>query len=450
MNSIERSVARAVFTLADPALVPVLVARLGAELAPALRAMASVPAVLADAVRASGDAALSAAIKARASGEAGGGRDDRPRPTTAPPLPMPAFVGSERSGVAESPVERAARGDLAADEVDALANLDDPHVDAALFAGSLLSDAERARLLAGVRRDGTRGRVAEPLLALLWGADLGRCAAWLAAGTTSGDPEVARVVVNRLPLRTEAGRLRVIVGVWTRYGVDEARRVLAEADFPADVREPIEDAFALRDGLSLLRARLIAEEDPERVAALLCEAAREGEDRGQRGRVDAILADGGSLPWAELIRSHRAAALPLVLHDRLAEAPDCPHELLVAMLARGLAARSREERPWLHEALAAGRVSGADLLRHAHPAPVVLSVLAGTDARTLPEWWASGAPRAEANALVEEFLGADVEAWIVAMRLFPEFTGTIPELLATARAVAADPAGSARSASPAE
>ncbi|MET7301335.1 hypothetical protein [Embleya sp. NPDC005575] len=437
MNSIDPSVVRAVFTLADPALAPALVQRLGTELVPALRVMTTVPTALTDAVRAFGHAELIAAIEAR---EARGTRDDRPMPITAPALPLPVFAGPrpDRS-IAEDPVERAARGDLSAAEVDALLGLDDPHVDARLFAGSLLPDAERARLLAGVRRDGTAGPVPGPLTTLLWDAELGRCAAWLAAGMTSGDPEVARVVVNRLPLRTEAGRLRVVVGVWTRYGRTQARRLLAETDFPAGTREPIEDAFADRDGLAVLRARLSAEEDPERVVAHL----RDGEEREQRERVDAVLADGGGIPWAELLRSHRAAALPDPLHARLAELPDCPHELSLALLARGLPEQARNERPWLHEALVHGRLSGADLLRYARPAPVVLSILAGIDDRTSPEWWASGVPRAESDALVDEYLGGNAEAWIVALRLFPEFTGTIVELLATARAMAAGRGGSA-------
>ncbi|MYS87581.1 hypothetical protein [Embleya scabrispora] len=440
MNSIDPSVVRAVFTLADPALAPALVQRLGTELVPALRVMAIVPTALTDAVRASGQAELIAAIEGCEARDARGTRVGRPMPTAAPPLSLPAFAGARPDrAAAEDPVERAARGDLTAAEVDALLDLDDPHVDARLFAGSLLSDAERARLLAGVRRDGTRGPVPGPLTTLLWEAELGRCAAWLVVGMTSGDPEVARVVVNRLPLRTEAGRLRVVVGVWTRYGRTPARRLPAEADFPADSRERIEDAFARRDGLAVLGARLSAEEDPERVVAYL----RDGEDQEQRERVDAILADGGDIPWAELLRSHRAAALPDPLHTRLAELPDCPHELSVALLARGLPEQARNERPWLHEALAHGRLSGADLLRYARPAPVVLSILAGTDDRTSPEWWASGAPRAEADALVDEYLGGNAEAWIVALRLFPEFAGTIVELLATARAVAAGRSGSA-------
>ncbi|MEU0934688.1 hypothetical protein [Embleya sp. NPDC005971] len=455
MNTIHPSVARAVFTLADPAVVPTLVRRLGSELAPVLRLMSTVPTALTDAVRSSGHAELIAAIEEREEGEErepredGGQREprrtraDQPMPRTAPPLPLPA-VGEPDPGpgldraTPGGPVERAARGDLTAAEVDTLLDLDDPHVDARLFAGSLLPDNERARLLAGVRRDGTRGPVPGPLTTLLWDAELGRCADWLTAGMTSGDPEVARVVVNRLPLRTEAGRLRVVVGVWTRHGRTRARRLLTEAEFPLATREAIEDAFGRSDGLAVLGARLAGEEDPERVVAHL----RDGDDREQRERVDDILADGGDLPWAELLRAHRAAALPAALHLRLAEIPDCSYELSVALLARGLPEQARNE-PWLHEALVDGRLSGADLLRYARPARVVWSILAGVDARTSPEWWASGVPRVEANALVAEYLGGDAEAWIVALRLFPDFTGTIVELLATARAVAADRPGSA-------
>ncbi|MGC0419908.1 hypothetical protein [Embleya sp. AB8] len=434
VNNIQPAVVKAVFTLADPALAPVLVERLGSRLGAVLRTMPDVPEALADAVRASGDALL---VGALADGRRRR-RDARPGLSVAPARAHPGSGAIERSAEDRGGGADPTAGDLNAlldlddlDDPNALLDLDDPAVDARLFAGAALDVAERARLLAGIRRDGTRGPVPEALTELLWAADLGRCARWLTAGMASGDPEVARVIVNRLPLRTEAGRLRVVVGVWTRHGSAAARGVLGEADYPADTRASIEDALARPDGLAELRARLAEWELPERVVDLL----RGGEPE----RVDDLLGDGGTLPWPALIDAHRRTALPARLHARLAEVPDCPHELLIALLAEGLAEPDGDdERWWLHEALVRGRLSGADVLRHARPAPVVLSVLAGLDGRTLPERWASGAPRAEAHTLVEEFLGDDAAAWIVALGLFPDFTGTIPELLATARAMVAD------------
>ncbi|MGO4421672.1 hypothetical protein AB4Z54_23950, partial [Streptomyces sp. MCAF7] len=43
--------------------------------------------------------------------------------------------------------------------------------------------------------------------------------------------------------------------------------------------------------------------------------------------------------------------------------------------------------------------------------------------------------RQEAVDLIAAHLGKDPEGWAVAMRLMPEFTGTLPELLATTAAV---------------
>ncbi|MGW9209296.1 hypothetical protein ACWGR4_20200 [Embleya sp. NPDC055664] len=443
MSTIDPSVVKAVFTLADAAIVPVLVDRLGEELGAALRSLPSVPGPLADAVRAGGDPVLVEAVEAV---EARADRSDSAavRPfapagfavQAAPSIPTPADAGSY-DPAPHDPVVRAARTDLTAEELDALLDLDDPLVDARLFAGPVLDRTERARLLAGVRRDGTVGPVPTALTDLLWAAELGRCARWLAAGMASGDAEVARIVVNRLPLRTEAGRLRLILGVWARHGRDEVRRVLAEAHFPAEARAEIEEALGRHDGRAILDARLAESEVPEHIVEFLCA----GDDSEQPDRVDGILDDGGTIPWPELIRAHRTTSLPAALHARLAELPDCPNELLIALLAEGLPQSSRDDRPWLHAALAAGRLTGADVLDHARPAAVALSILAGTDGRTSPDRWASGAPRARAYLLADRYLGTDVEAWIVALRLFPDFTGTIPELLATAGAVTGDRAG---------
>ncbi|GCE02415.1 hypothetical protein [Embleya hyalina] len=434
MSTIDPSVVKAVFTLADAAIVPVLVDRLGDELGPALRSLPSVPGPLADAVRAGGDPLLVEAV------EAVQAREDRADSPVASlfVLPGPADPAADAADAAShDPVARAARTDLTAEELDALLDLDDPLVDARLFAGPVLDRTERARLLAGVRRDGTVGPVPTALTDLLWAAELGRCARWLAAGMASGDAEVARIVVNRLPLRTEAGRLRLILGVWARHGRDEVRRVLAEADFPAEARAEIDEALGRHDGRTLLDARLAEAEVPERIVEFLCG----GDDSERPDRVDGILDDGGTIPWPELIRVHRSGSLPAALPARLAELPDCPHELLIALLAEGLPPSGRDDRPWLHTALVAGRLTGADVLDHARPAAVALSILAGTDGRTSPDRWASGAPRARAYLLADRHLGADVEAWIVALRLFPDFTGTIPELLATAGAVTGDRAG---------
>ncbi|OPC78776.1 hypothetical protein B4N89_32005 [Embleya scabrispora] len=419
MSTIDPSVVKAVFTLADAAIVPELVDRLGDELGPALRSLASVPGPLADAVRAGGDPVLLEAV------EAVRARRERLDPPVARPFALPAFADPD------------ARTDLTAEELDALLDLDDPLVDARLFAGSVLDRTERTRLLAGVRRDGTVGPVPTALTDLLWAAELGRCARWLAAGMASGDAEVARIVVNRLPLRTEAGRLRLILGVWARHGRDEVRRVLAEADFPAEARAEIEEALGRRDGRAVLGARLADFEVPEHIVEFLCS----GGDSEQPDRVDGILDDGGTIPWPELIRAHRTTPLPAALHARLAELPDCPNELLIALLAEGLPRSNRDDRPWLHTALVAGRLTGADVMEHARPAAVALSILAGTDGRTSPARWASGAPRARAYLLADRYLGTNVEAWIVALRLFPDFTGTIPELLATADAVTGNRAG---------
>lgn len=58
--------------------------------------------------------------------------------------------------------------------------------------------------------------------------------------------------------------------------------------------------------------------------------------------------------------------------------------------------------------------------------------------------WAFPARLAEARAalqpLVRVELGGNIEAWAVLTQLLPTFTGTVPELVTTARAIAGDAA----------
>ncbi|WP_331766717.1 hypothetical protein [Embleya sp. NBC_00896] len=436
-DTIDPAIVKAAFTLADSAVLPALVARLGGELAPVLRQMPRLPAALTEAIRVSGDATLRAALAAARTTDDDDDDEGTHKTGPTPPPAAPSFVeflSPDEPTATNDPVDQAGRDDLTAREVDALLDLDDPRVDARLFTGRRLGVEERARLLSGIRRDGTRGRVPDALTAVLWDSELRRCAQWLAGGMASGDPEVARVIVNRLRLHTEAGRLRVIVAVWERYGPDEAHQVLSESDYAAATRELITNALAAPDGLAVLRERLATEEAPEHIVDYLRDIHGE-----QSKRVTWILDDGGSLPWPHLIRSHNASALARGLLRTLTEQPDCPRELLISMLSGDLSAKACGDGPWLHEALVRGSLSGADVLHNARPAALALSILAATNDRTSPDQWASGPPRTEAKALVDDRLGTNSEAWIVALRLFPEFTGTIPELLATASAMTDSP-----------
>ncbi|CAM3157093.1 hypothetical protein [Stackebrandtia soli] len=80
---------------------------------------------------------------------------------------------------------------------------------------------------------------------------------------------------------------------------------------------------------------------------------------------------------------------------------------------------------WIPVAIAAGKLSWAQALQHAHPARPVLAQLKvkGADEG-----------RAALAALMSQTIGDDPDAWILAVRMLPDFTGTVTELLTTAAA----------------
>lgn len=400
MGGITPELADVVRAIAGPDLAAALAARLGTEFA-----------------------ALAPAANTEAEQRSSSTRGD----TATHPRVLAGVVAPDTRPTAPSPEETAARPDLADDELRALLDLDDPHVDARLFTNPRVDDAERRRMLTGVRRDGRPGRVGAPLLDLLWTTDLRRLAARLPLAITSGDPGVATVIVSRLDLRTEAGRLRLITGVWHRYGAAEARRVLHAASFPAAPTEAIEKALASPGGLDELRTRLAAEEDPEH----LCASLRALTD-DPRTAVEQLAAEGTALPWEALLRDHAADPLPHELRIALAELPDCPRELLLGLIAAGLPAD--RESAWLDAALTAGRLTPTDLLTSARPAARSLALLAADTHRDRRARWHTPAADPDVSTLVRTGLGADPDAWAVAVRLLPDFEGSLPELLTTATA----------------
>jgi hypothetical protein len=333
--------------------------------------------------------------------------------------------GDDPGESGDDPEERARRGDLADDEIQHLLDLDEPGVDARLFVNPRVDDTERRRMLAGIRRDGRQGPVAAQLLDLLWSADIHRVRRWFSLAFASGDPEVALAIVGRVELRTEAGRLRLITAVWSRNGRDAARRVLDAASFSPDAKEAFGKALESADGLDELRQRLAAEEDPRHIVRFLHELYEEP-------RVAQLTAEGGALPWDELLRAHRENPLPKHLHAALAERPECPRALLLGLLAAGLSDDLDDDAPWLDAALARGDLSPEDVLTHARPACRSLTLLTSDEYINRRARWNASTPRAAAGELFHERLAERTEAWAVAIRLLPEFFGSVPELLGTA------------------
>ncbi|MFF4695951.1 hypothetical protein [Streptomyces chattanoogensis] len=328
---------------------------------------------------------------------------------------------------------------LVKDVMDGLLDRDDPLINAHLFEDSRLDQQERIRILAGVGRGGGVVPVDDGLIPFLEGLHLSSCRDWLTAGITSGDSKVLTVVLDRLRLYTEAGRLRLVIALWERQGPDAVREFLTPARFrhnkrswPARTQRAVLDALDdAPEGLKVLRERLAAEEDPARVVAFLRNVRDPEETADYADRLRRVVSEGTEIPWDGLIRAHAEDPLPTALLRVLVDKRDCPRALFLACLA-DVHLTSREW--WVGTALRWGSLTPEDLVQHARPAAAVVAYPSHRYVRLDESAWIQA--RAEARKLAREHLGTNVEAWAVALRLLPEFHGTVPELMATSGAVA--------------
>ncbi|WP_436774453.1 hypothetical protein [Yinghuangia sp. YIM S09857] len=328
---------------------------------------------------------------------------------------------------------RAACGLLTKEEVAELLALDEPAVDAALYVHARVPDTERARILAGLRTDGGRRRVAPEVVSALYELNLGHYRARLTAGIPGGDPGVATVILRCLRLGTQAGRLRLLAAVWERYGPAEVEELLNLDRLPATTVKTVRALLPAEDGLARLQDLLAAETSPEKVVAYLAKKAGRADENLRRA-----IQEGVPLPWPQLADAVRDGLFSRQMVDELCELPDCTNEFGRAAL--GVGARhgrpaSLPNRSAVERMLRTGALVPEDLLHHG-TSPAAFLDLISRDPTGARE--GRGAEPCEAaRALVAEHVGEDPDAWAVAVRLFPDFTGTLPQLLATARAAVA-------------
>ncbi|WP_327689357.1 hypothetical protein [Streptomyces tubercidicus] len=328
---------------------------------------------------------------------------------------------------------QAATTALSPEKLAYLLDLDEPQVDANLFFHCRLDDGERERMLAGRLRGGGTRDVPEELLRAMRETNLGHYRSRLIAGLESGDPGVARTLVERLRLRLPAARLRLLAAVWERGGPDAVREILAMDRFPVTFRRQTEKLLGLPDGLERLRVRLAEEEDPAKLVAFLSKPPGYGSSQLHK-----LTSEGIPLPWPELIAAHRSGALAAAPAEDLAERPDCPREMLLALLPHAPEI-GRYNSSWLQLALRRGALTPEDVLTRAAPANRALAhLLRLLNSAERP------ADRQElgtrAAALTAERLGTDPETWAVCLQLLPTFAGTLTELCASAGATVRRPA----------
>ncbi|MEU1785482.1 hypothetical protein ABZ553_06260 [Streptomyces sparsogenes] len=351
---------------------------------------------------------------------------------------------------------------------------DDPEINAKLYLHTPLSPEQRRQILAGRRSRPAGGEGPLPLTEELF-AELRNSGRrhWLLPALEAGDPRLARILLGKIKLHTPAGQLLLLVRLWERHGAQEVRALLDETEFPerrskkhplpAATHKIVRAALEAADGLAELRERLARARSPESRAEYLRTAAA-----GRRDQVTAALErlseeTGPDLPWKELTAEHHRDPLPDALLVELAKRDELPEELRPDCQAAEVRLEHREHphrltgpRPtaldllrqyqlpayvyghqeWLNLAMSYGHLTLSDILREARPARVAAAYLAHRDQEAREEEAEQlRRVRREIVDLVATHLGEDPEAWTVAMRLMPEFTGTLPELLATTAAV---------------
>lgn len=395
--------------------------------------------------------------------------------------PSPAlrdlFVGLHGTAVLAS---AASDWELPAEKVEELLVHDDPEINTKLYVYTPLTDEQRRGILAG-RRFGPRPGTAaaeepEPLPItdeLIDRIRLSGRRHWLLPICDAGDPRLARVLLGKIRLHTLAGQLHLLVRIWERHGAEEVRGLLEETEFPERrarkhplppaTHEVVRGALESVDGLAVLRAELARARGPEgRVAFLRTQGGSPDQARPALERLAEEIGPG--LPWAELAREHEREPLPDGLLGVLAGAGDCPEELRAAGRVAKLRLdhdahphKSTGPRPspldlvrhhalpfapnprndWLDRAAALGTLTPLDVLYEAKPAGHAAAYLAyrHRGARENGPDPAALAASREALELATAHLGEDPEAWALALRLLPDFTGTLPELLTTAAAI---------------
>lgn len=255
--------------------------------------------------------------------------------------------------------------------------------------------------------------------------------------------------------------LRGCVNLWRLAGRDAvaaALRTVPRVDHPhTDAVDLVADALEHPHGLHRLDLAVGRRTGTREVLRRLDAAPRKPVARARESGGMArliLLAPHEPLDWDLIVRTHADSPIPglFALNDE----PGCPPEIATSTTGSAWAPasvlgrnrnRRREARAQAMTALrdfgsqqsvrlvqiayAAGLLTARTVFDAATPAVRALGVFDGASGRHLNE------ARSAIGSLTKPTLGTHVEAWIVALTLLPEFEGTVPELLATARAAAA-------------
>lgn len=338
---------------------------------------------------------------------------------------------------------------LSPDETAALLDLDDSGINSELYARAPLTREQRVRIASGTDRHGRPRTVSVAREVAAWDSSrpLDEIGDRMAAARQSGHPVMLSQLPRHAAGHTLAPRLRMLVRLWERGGPEEVRDLLHTTS-PARSRRPGRRSPTVADneevwpeaaravahraldagpdtGLDQLRA---AAEDAERPEAVIAELRAAGRIHQ---RLD------GDLPWPEIVRAHAERPFGAALVRDLLENPCCPAEFHRLAL-RDPTAPVTMYGTWPNRCLASGVITVLDLANACVPASTVLRTITAHAAET--EAFLRDPAARELIRRVRAQLDRP-DAWVVAVRLLPDFTGTLMEL-ATVAAAAASPQGS--------
>ncbi|MEV4253267.1 hypothetical protein AB0J52_08850 [Spirillospora sp. NPDC049652] len=325
----------------------------------------------------------------------------------------------------------AQRPALTAEAIEVLMSRDDPAVNARLFLRTGATAHQRERLLSG--------RLSKDLLERLMERDGGFRAR---DAVNCSNVRLQRHILALVRVRGIVPQQRLMLNLWERGGPEAVRDLLENEPkgrrFGRNVIRPEVRRLTRRllaepdpaNALETLRATVIAGETAESQAAIL-------RKRGTHPHASEIFREAHLWQWDGLIAEHRREPLGTIPLLGLAELPECPQEL------RDEAARRRwrwieatndvivgetpEELlrdnppgPWLHRAVHEGAVTWDQVVALARPAVETLTAMTGL------------AAQAALTPLIREHLDPSRDAWVLALRMLPDFPGPVTELLRTA------------------
>ncbi|MEV0651138.1 hypothetical protein AB0I28_38385 [Phytomonospora sp. NPDC050363] len=330
------------------------------------------------------------------------------------------------------------RGTLAVEQVQRMLDLGDPDLTAAIALRRPMTAAQIAHVMSG-RAFAGHTADGEVFPAELRARFLATTGGWHARhAITCADPVVQRHILRHVRVRGKVPQLRLLLDVWERHGRDTMLSLVDEdleplkytsAEFQLGVVERVRETAAAED----------EEAEKERLRAYLAERETPAWQIARLRDPDFSTHESHDWFWPEIAAAHAEKPIYYVEGVRSAPGgealeppPDRPELAALesgATCAAAFPDISRTDfsytRDWMLRAIDAGLVDWAELFAHGRPAAHILAA-AGADGA---DRWLPG--------LREAIGGRELtsEALLMALRMLPDFAGTVPELLATAAEV---------------